>query len=121
MQCIGRHGADVPSDLRKVIKRATHSEKALHSLAKLLFENPVYESFVGTTQAVDLIQGGVKVNALPELAWAVINHRISVIRSASVTSIFPLSTFNSLRSTVLSRRRWFMILTWWNPLPRIST
>lgn len=96
MQCIGRHGADVPSDLRKVIKRATHSEKALHSLAKLLFENPVYESFVGTTQAVDLIQGGVKVNALPELAWAVINHRISVISSVKKTMVHDTHLVESL-------------------------
>ncbi|KAJ7686723.1 hypothetical protein B0H17DRAFT_1160593 [Mycena rosella] len=31
-----------------------------------------------TTQAVDIIHGGVKVNALPEQATAVVNHRISV-------------------------------------------
>jgi Gly-Xaa carboxypeptidase len=82
VQCVGAHGAHVPLDLRKVIKRATHSEKALRLLEKELFKNPIYKSFVGTTQAIDLIRGGVKVNALPESAWAVINHRISVIRSA---------------------------------------
>jgi Gly-Xaa carboxypeptidase len=76
----------VPSDFRKVIKRAAHSEKALRLLEKILFKNPVYKSFVGTTQAIDLIQGGVKVNALPESAWAVINHRISVIRSVTLSS-----------------------------------
>jgi Gly-Xaa carboxypeptidase len=31
-----------------------------------------------TTQAVDLISGGVKINALPEEAYTVINHRIDV-------------------------------------------
>ena len=31
-----------------------------------------------TTQAVDLVSGGVKINALPEEASAVINHRINV-------------------------------------------
>lgn len=34
-----------------------------------------------TTQAIDLVQGGVKVNALPEEAWAVVNHRIDTQRS----------------------------------------
>ncbi|KAJ7666213.1 carboxypeptidase S [Mycena polygramma] len=38
-----------------------------------------------TTQAVDIIHGGVKVNALPEQATAVVNHRISV--DSSVTEI----------------------------------
>ncbi|THU78960.1 hypothetical protein K435DRAFT_698985 [Dendrothele bispora CBS 962.96] len=33
----------------------------------------------GTTQALDLISGGVKTNALPERASAVINHQISTL------------------------------------------
>lgn len=36
-----------------------------------------------TTQAVDLISGGVKINALPEQATAVINHRIDVSSSTA--------------------------------------
>ena len=36
-----------------------------------------------TTQAVDLISGGVKINALPEQASAVINHRIEVTASTA--------------------------------------
>lgn len=35
-----------------------------------------------TTQAVDLINGGVKINALPEVAAAVVNHRIAEHSSA---------------------------------------
>jgi len=31
-----------------------------------------------TSQAVDLISGGVKINALPEKVYAVVNHRIAV-------------------------------------------
>jgi Gly-Xaa carboxypeptidase len=86
MQCISACGADVPQDLRNVIKRAMHSEGALHSLEKMLFKDDVYKSFVGTTQAIDLVQGGAKVNALPESAWAVINHRIAVLRSVILSS-----------------------------------
>ncbi len=34
------------------------------------------KALLGTTQAVDLVVGGVKVNALPERVEAVVNHRI---------------------------------------------
>jgi Gly-Xaa carboxypeptidase len=34
----------------------------------------------GTTQAIDIINGGVKANALPELAYATVNYRISTDR-----------------------------------------
>lgn len=81
LRCIGQHGSDVSSDLRKTIKRSAKSKKALRSLEQEMFKNPVYKHLVGTTQAIDLIQGGVKTNALPEQAWAVVNHRIAVIRS----------------------------------------
>jgi len=36
-----------------------------------------------TTQAIDLVQGGVKANALPEEAWAVVNHRIATQSSVA--------------------------------------
>jgi acetylornithine deacetylase/succinyl-diaminopimelate desuccinylase-like protein len=41
-----------------------------------------YKSLLRTTQAVDMIVGGVKANALPELASAVVNHRIRTDRCA---------------------------------------
>ncbi|KAJ2977815.1 hypothetical protein NUW54_g11373 [Trametes sanguinea] len=40
-------------------------------------EFPRFEAVLRTTQAVDLVQGGVKVNALPEKVSAVVNHRIA--------------------------------------------
>ncbi|TFK26213.1 Gly-X carboxypeptidase [Coprinopsis marcescibilis] len=78
MQCLGEHAKSVPPPLRKLIKRATTSDKALKKLGSAIFADRMLESLVGTTQAIDLVQGGVKSNALPELAWAVINHRITV-------------------------------------------
>ncbi|GLB41814.1 putative to MEROPS metallopeptidase family M20A [Lyophyllum shimeji] len=79
--CLGEHAKEVPKDLRATIRRSWSSKKALRQLQEEIFKNPVYKSFVGTTQAVDLIQGGVKANALPEKASAVVNHRIAVISS----------------------------------------
>jgi Gly-Xaa carboxypeptidase len=39
------------------------------------------KALVTTTQAVDIIRGGSKVNALPELVTAVVNHRIAFSHS----------------------------------------
>ncbi len=51
---------------------------ALEELKDTLLQRfPLYDAILRTTQAVDLISGGVKVNALPELAAAVVNHRIA--------------------------------------------
>jgi Gly-Xaa carboxypeptidase len=49
-------------------------------LQSFVYEEKDFDSLVTTTQAIDLIGGGIKSNALPELAWAVVNHRISVLR-----------------------------------------
>ena len=46
-----------------------------------MINDPFYSAVIGTTQAIDLVQGGVKTNALPEEAWAVVNHRIATQRS----------------------------------------
>ncbi|KAF9037388.1 hypothetical protein BDZ89DRAFT_1011030 [Hymenopellis radicata] len=46
---------------------------------------PVYRSLSGTSTAIDVIHGGVKSNALPEQAFAVVNHRISTTSNARVT------------------------------------
>jgi Gly-Xaa carboxypeptidase len=56
-----------------------YSDKALKSLQSFILEDKELNSLVTTTQAIDLIGGGVKSNALPELAWAVVNRRISVL------------------------------------------
>ncbi|KAF8449022.1 hypothetical protein L210DRAFT_847620 [Boletus edulis BED1] len=79
-QCVARHAPAVPDSLRKNIIDAEHSETALRSAEKELFRDAKIKSLVGTTQAIDLVHGGVKVNALPERGYAVVNHRISVER-----------------------------------------
>ncbi|KAL1405829.1 hypothetical protein Q8F55_007507 [Vanrija albida] len=41
------------------------------------------KALVSTTQAVDIINGGVKVNALPEVVTAYVNHRIDISSSVA--------------------------------------
>ncbi|KAF5336103.1 hypothetical protein D9611_006330 [Ephemerocybe angulata] len=82
-QCIAEHAKDVPKDLRKIIKKSAKSDCALKKLGSIVLEDNLIKSLVGSTQAIDMIQGGVKSNALPEQAWAVVNHRISVTSSVA--------------------------------------
>jgi Gly-Xaa carboxypeptidase len=70
----------MPRRFRKLIKRSVRSNRALRALEKHVFKDSNLKSLAGTTQAVDVIQGGVKSNALPERAWAIVNHRVSTER-----------------------------------------
>jgi Gly-Xaa carboxypeptidase len=81
VQCLGAHAPDLPSSLRKAIQNAEKSDKALKDVEKKLCEHSVWRSIMGTTTSVNMIQGGIKANALPEGAWAVVNHRIDMSSS----------------------------------------
>ncbi|KAJ6493697.1 hypothetical protein C8R47DRAFT_1119429 [Mycena vitilis] len=85
VQCQAEHGADIPKRLKKLIQYSAHSKHALRMLEKVLVQDKAFRSLIGTTQAVDIIQGGVKSNALPEQAYALVNHRISTQSSVSET------------------------------------
>ena len=84
-QCLAVHFPDLPKRLRQDILRSEHSDNALRSAEKQLFTTTGFKTLVSTTQAIAMVQGGVKVNALPERAWAVINHRISTERRVIIT------------------------------------
>ncbi|THH14625.1 hypothetical protein EW146_g5732 [Bondarzewia mesenterica] len=76
--CQTAYAHTFPDDLREVAIRAIESDSALDALRdRLLSLNPMVGATLSTTQAVDLVWGGVKVNALPESATAVVNHRIA--------------------------------------------
>ncbi|KAA1468872.1 carboxypeptidase S [Dentipellis sp. KUC8613] len=76
--CLASYSTQLPSELRRVAFDAVESDEALERLRDgLLARDPIAAAMLGTTQAVDLVWGGVKVNALPETASGVINHRIA--------------------------------------------
>ncbi len=79
-QCLAAHAQGLPTALRKALLSSEKSDRALRAAEKILFQDRLFKSLVQTTQAIDLIQGGVKTNALPESAWAVVNHRIATDR-----------------------------------------
>ncbi|KAH8116257.1 Zn-dependent exopeptidase [Phellopilus nigrolimitatus] len=78
LQCLAEHGPSLPPALGETIKDSRKSDKALSRLGEMLDRIfPTYKPSTGTTQAVDIVRGGVKSNALPERAYAIINHRIA--------------------------------------------
>ncbi|KAJ7746256.1 hypothetical protein B0H16DRAFT_959588 [Mycena metata] len=77
------------------------SDAALRALEGILSKDRLYRSQIGTTQAVDVVSGGVKSNALPEEARAVVNHRVhldsslAAVRAHDTALLQPLaSRFN---------------------------
>ncbi|KAJ6621352.1 hypothetical protein B0H10DRAFT_2163162 [Mycena sp. CBHHK59/15] len=96
VQCLAEHGATMPPHLKKIIKRSTHSKGALRALEHVLFQDKMYRSLIGTTQAIDIIQGGVKSNALPEQAYALVNHRINTQSSVGETMAHDAALLKSL-------------------------
>ncbi|WRT66399.1 uncharacterized protein IL334_003355 [Kwoniella shivajii] len=78
--------ADYAPEFPKSIKRELKDPRKWDSLAKKLAgSDRVLNSFLATTQAIDLISGGVKVNALPEVVDATVNYRISFTSSVNET------------------------------------
>ncbi|KAI0027527.1 hypothetical protein K488DRAFT_81093 [Vararia minispora EC-137] len=79
LQCAAVHDTSLAESRRDLIIRATMNDAALEKLhAELTAEGGnQYLAITGTTQGIDLIHGGIKVNALPEYVWAGINHRVA--------------------------------------------
>lgn len=80
LQCAAAHAPSVDSHFRHLIQASQKSDKALKDLEDLIGHDKTLSTLVGTTQAIDIVKGGVKTNALPERAYAVMNHRISTER-----------------------------------------
>jgi Gly-Xaa carboxypeptidase len=82
-QCLAAHAKDMPHSLKRALRRADKSDRALQKAEELLFKDTAFRALAGTTQAIDLVSGGVKTNALPEQAYAVVNHRIDTASSVA--------------------------------------
>ncbi|KAI6148311.1 hypothetical protein BKA82DRAFT_992035 [Pisolithus tinctorius] len=108
-QCLAAHAPDLPEQLQKVILASAYSDEALRTAEDTLFTNLAFKNLVRTTQAIDIVQGGVKVNALPEQAWAVVNHRISTessiaaIEARDTDLLSPLASKFNLTYTAFGK------------------
>ncbi|WWC63504.1 uncharacterized protein I303_106107 [Kwoniella dejecticola CBS 10117] len=101
--CAADEAPGIPKDLKKAANRLTDSlakarskgdgrydHKALKAIQDWFvsgsvedgtFQKGLGQAWVSTTQAVDIIHGGLKVNALPESVVAVVNQRINIASS----------------------------------------
>ncbi|KAL1408310.1 hypothetical protein Q8F55_005116 [Vanrija albida] len=92
LQCAASYAPEIPSKLKRVVAAAASGcKKAARALPDLVIETGLggpgrrgagqgsaERALMSTTQAVDIINGGVKVNALPELVTTLVNHRIDI-------------------------------------------
>lgn len=77
LQCVARHG-DLPRLQKKAMLRAGFDKFANKKVVELMVKNPMSRYLIQTSQALDVVVGGEKANALPEHARLVVNHRVSV-------------------------------------------
>lgn len=84
-KCLAEYAPDINDDLRAAVKASASNDDALAEAERLLVQEPIYKVNLQTTQAIDMINGGVKSNALPEQAYAVVNHRILTQSSVKET------------------------------------
>ena len=106
LQCQALIDTNLDEELRTLIHKSKYSDRALAALEKKLFAvDGLAEALSRTTQAVDIIQGGVKSNALPENAFAIVNHRIAQHRSVRSLDTFCSKTNDSdLKALYLKSR-----------------
>ncbi|KAG9119676.1 hypothetical protein FRC07_005185 [Ceratobasidium sp. 392] len=131
LQCFAAHVPYLPQSFRDAILESVcfasssrHArkkcDKALKQVEAQLFDAQsewnngnelsarYYTSLLRTTQAVDMVHGGVKANALPELASAVVNHRIrtdssvSALQESITSKLLPLARKYNLTLSAFS-------------------
>jgi Gly-Xaa carboxypeptidase len=83
MQCGARYSSNFPKKLKKLLpghksKAASCSKKQDRLALEASKLGPAVKYLMTTSVAVDVIEGGVKVNALPERTVAIVNHRVNV-------------------------------------------
>lgn len=86
-QCMARHSPTMKESLRlDVLKAHLDAGANQRLLSHIVGLGPLEKYLVTTSQAVDVISGGVKSNALPEHAQALVNQRIAVEETVESTA-----------------------------------
>ncbi|GAV55239.1 hypothetical protein ZYGR_0AS05630 [Zygosaccharomyces rouxii] len=85
LTCAAEHSDTIPPKLKKAILGASKSRKDKKALSKFLASDESWRDLIRTTSAVDIITGGIKANALPEVTSFLVNHRIDIHSSVEET------------------------------------
>lgn len=79
LQCGAAHGPEFPKKLKKLLPGGPRTCSKKGRLERELGAlDPIAKYSFTTSQAVDVINGGVKANALPERTTFLINHRVNI-------------------------------------------
>jgi Gly-Xaa carboxypeptidase len=88
LQCGAAYSPEFPSKLKKLLgcrqPHDTCKAKPDQLALEAAKQGPEIKYLMQTSQAVDVISGGIKVNALPERATVVVNHRINIGETTQV-------------------------------------
>lgn len=85
LQVIAKDSKTIPDSVKKDIQNAHKDKNANKRVIEFLSRDPTFKYSIQTSQAVDIIHGGVKANALPEYVTLLVNQRISVDSNANET------------------------------------
>ncbi|KAG8955779.1 hypothetical protein FRC00_005274 [Tulasnella sp. 408] len=108
IECSAIHSPDIPDRLRRQVIRASKGdEAALKEVTHYIINSDGpkaawLRSILSTTQAVDMIHGGVKSNALPEEVFAIVNHRVAIdssleaLKDSVVSLLSPVASKHNL-------------------------
>ncbi|RCK59193.1 Carboxypeptidase S [Candida viswanathii] len=79
-QCVALHDPkdQIPSGLKKSILRAGYDKFANSIVVDAFLKNRLTKYLIRTSQAIDIINGGEKANALPENTKILVNHRVAI-------------------------------------------
>ena len=76
-QCLAEHAPKLNEQIRRTvleIEKGSHKKDFIEYVSGI----PLVKYLIRTSQAADVIQGGSKVNALPERTTVSVNHRINI-------------------------------------------
>ncbi|ODQ80801.1 hypothetical protein BABINDRAFT_34730 [Babjeviella inositovora NRRL Y-12698] len=77
-QCIATHSKGINPRLKRDILNAGTDRRANRRVREHLSQDKLTRYLIQTSQAIDIIEGGAKSNALPEHVSLVVNHRVAI-------------------------------------------
>ncbi|KAH3669546.1 hypothetical protein WICMUC_004968 [Wickerhamomyces mucosus] len=104
---------EIDDDLRKSFLYAKYDESSRNDVLEYLAGSKSTKYLVRTSQAIDIIHAGVKINAIPEYLKLGINHRISleknvddilnnlIDKAKEISEIFDLNLYLQNQTTIL--------------------
>lgn len=78
LQCAAVYSHNMPDSLKAGIIRANQSDAARDQLVSVLRKDRQIRYIMQTSQSIDIVSGGEKINAIPELVTIAVDHRVAV-------------------------------------------